>query len=134
MLVSAYLLATTGSGLILTPVCVDPPSGPSPASYFAAAWRAAIAVGLVAVALRDLSGPRLSDPTLLGLLLAFAGLSLLSGAANGLVDGVVRLGANRCIEISPPWAYAYSAFVFLAGTVALVAAVSLLAGRGRSDE
>jgi hypothetical protein len=134
LLVTAFFLATTGSGHLLTPICLDPPSGPSPGSFFAAAWRAVIGIGLIGVALRDLRGPLVSDPILIGLVLAFAGLSLLGGAAGGLADGVLRIGANRCIEIGAPWAYAYSAFLLVAGGVALFAAVAIVLRRGGPDD
>jgi hypothetical protein len=135
LLLSAYLLATTGSRWLIVPACIDGSTEPTLALYFGAAWRGLIGLGFVAVALKDVRGPRLTDPALLGLVLTFAALNMLSGSAGSIASGIVRLGLGRgrCIEIDAPWSYGYAAVFLVIGAVVLTAAVSVFLSGADDD-
>jgi hypothetical protein len=70
---------------------------------------------------------------LIGLVLFFGATWTLTGSAATLATGILRLGANRCIVIGPPWSYVYAAPFVVIGAVLLYSAVLLFLER-REEE
>lgn len=125
---SAYLLATTGMQWLF-PGCREP-AGPIIASYMDAAWRVVIAAGLVGVALKDVRGPTLQDPFLIGLVLLLGSLLALTRAGSSIAEGIVRLGRPGCLVINPPLSYGVSiVMVLIGGLLLYAAAVTVLSRR-----
>lgn len=136
LLVSAFLLVTTGRAWLWDRWCVHQASQAPyamPMDYLNAGLRGFVGVGLLVVALKDLRGPRVDDPKLVGLLLVFAAGTILMGSATTLATGVARVGVRWCTEFGPPWSYAYAGVFLVIGAVLLYAVAVMALQRGRDD-
>jgi hypothetical protein len=124
---SGYWLITTGLGspFIHCPRPLDPP-----VSYLVGAIRAAIGVGFLAAALRNLAGPSARDPVLVTMFLTLFASIAIGSSARALSTGVVYFGRSQCIEIGGPWSYGIAGLGIVAGTIALYAAVLVFLGDG----
>jgi hypothetical protein len=136
LLLSAFLLVTTGRPWLWDRWCVREEElvpYATPMDYLNAGLRAIVGLGLMLVALKDLRGPRLQDPMLIGLLLFYASVAILIGSTTTLVTGVARLGVRRCLELGPPWSYGYGAVFLAIGAVLLYAVAVMVLERGGDD-
>lgn len=123
LLVYAVVLVTVGRE---TPWYRCPPLLEPPLSWVMAGIYGAIGIGFGVSALRDLRGPDLKDPLLVGMFLTFGSTMLLFNAARGFATGIVYLGRRGCVEVGPPISYPLSAIGLLFGTAIMVAAMIVL--------
>lgn len=130
--VNAWFLATSGRDF--PPYRCLPPWEP-PVSYLLGGVRFGVALGFVAAALRrPFDGLRVTDPLLIGMVLALAASIALSNGTRAMLTGAIFLGRRGCIEFGPPFSYPLAVLSIIAGTASLVGAVLILLGDDGSED